>query len=160
MKTEKTEVDVFTIIYNSALDQFYIEQNLKHLEYYASVFMVVVQQLSNREEAYAILQELNRNDNVKAVMKTSFGLEAQVSLYKDATNKIVLPQKTQVDPKEQTYIEEPSTQGNPEIETEDSDIPDTNAIGIITNLGESIILQFSDLLKDVRLMYVPPLENI
>lgn len=148
------KVEVYTIIYNSALDQFYVEHNFKNLDYYTSLFMVIVQQLTDREAAYALIQDLNSNSEVKALMKESYGLKAQIDTYKNPVNTNIQKPQLQVSEEVKT-LNEPTLYALADgLEDEDT-IPETNAIGVTPASGETFVIQFNQVLKDVNLMYNP-----
>lgn len=147
------KVEVYTIIYNSALDQFYVEHNFKNLDYYTSLFMVIVQQLTDREAAYALIQDLNSNPDVKALMKESYGLKAQIETYKNPVNTNIQKPQIQVTEEVKT-LNEPIVYALDDY-PEDEAIPETNAIGITPASGETFLIQFNQVLKDVNLMYNP-----
>lgn len=148
------KVEVYTIIYNSALDQFYVEHNFKNLDYYTSLFMVIVQQLTDREAAYALIQDLNSNSEVKALMKESYGLKAQIDTYKNPVNTNIQKPQLQVSEEVKT-LNEPTLYALADGLGDEEAIPETNAIGVTPASGETFVIQFNQVLKDVNLMYNP-----
>lgn len=150
------KVEVYTIIYNSALDQFYVEHNFKNLDYYTSLFMVIVQQLTDREAAYALIQDLNSNSEVKALMKESYGLKAQIDTYKNPVNTNIQKPQLQVSEEAKTLNQnEPIVYALDDYPEDEDTIPETNAIGVTPASGETFVIQFNQVLKDVNLMYNP-----
>lgn len=75
---KKDPVQMYGIMYHTALNNFYVENNIREFEYPTTLFAVMTQILTDKEQAISTVAALNSNKKVLNQMKKSYGLKKQI----------------------------------------------------------------------------------